>query len=57
LNIKYSHIAQPEYGAKYCIEAGSEAQAATTIVYSIAPLFLSSSTILAIFHSFCQIAT
>jgi len=30
--MKYSHIAQPEYGAKYCIEAGSEAHALTTIV-------------------------
>jgi hypothetical protein len=57
LNIKYSAIAQPEYGAKYCIAAGSEAQAETTIVYSIAHLFLNSSTILAIFHSFCPIAT
>jgi hypothetical protein len=30
--MKYSAIAQPAYGAKYCIEAGAEAQAATTIV-------------------------
>jgi hypothetical protein len=37
--------------------AGLEAQAETTIVYSIAHLFFSSSTILATFDSFCQTAT
>jgi hypothetical protein len=30
--MKYSAIAQPAYGDKYCIEAGSEAEADTTIV-------------------------
>ena len=30
-------MAQPAYGAMYCIGAGSDAEAATTIVYSIAP--------------------
>jgi hypothetical protein len=29
--MKYSAIAQPEYGAMYCIGAGSDADAATTI--------------------------
>jgi hypothetical protein len=57
LNIKYSAIAQPAYGARYCIEAGVEAQAETIIVYSIAPLFFNSSTILATFDSFCHTAT
>jgi hypothetical protein len=50
-------MAQPEYGAKYCMAAGVEAQAETTIVYSIAQAFFSSQTILETFHSFCQIAT
>ena len=35
--MKCSPIATPEYGAKYCIGAPSEAPADTTIVYSIAP--------------------
>jgi len=30
--MKYSAIEHPVYGAKYCIAAGSEAQAATTTV-------------------------
>src|SRR2546421_543774 len=42
--MKYSAMAQPENGAMYCIGAGSEAEATTTIVYSIAPCSLSRST-------------
>ena len=38
--MKYSAIAHPEYGAMYCIGAGSDAEATTTIVYSIAPASL-----------------
>ena len=34
---KYSPIEQPEYAETYCIAALSAAEAATTIVYSIAP--------------------
>ena len=37
LSLKYSPIVQPVKGAKYCKGAGSEAVAATTIEYSIAP--------------------
>ncbi len=29
---KYSPMVQPEYGAMYCMAAGSEAEAATTMV-------------------------
>src|SRR2546427_416242 len=34
---KYSPMVHPEYGAMYCIAADSDAEAATTIVYAIAP--------------------
>src|SRR5678815_3977817 len=47
LSRKYSPIVQPVYGAKNCIGAESEALAATTVVYSIAPKRLSFSTTLA----------
>jgi hypothetical protein len=40
-------MAQPEYGAKNYSGAASEAVAATTIVYSKAPLSLRVLTILA----------
>ena len=36
LSLKYSPMAHPEYGAKYCRGAASEAVALTTIVYFIA---------------------
>ena len=42
--MKYSPIAQPAYGAMKFSEAGSDAVAATMIVYSIAP---ASSKVLA----------
>src|SRR5438270_513706 len=42
--MKYSAMAQPEKGAMYCIGAGSEAEATTTIVYSIASCSFSRST-------------
>jgi len=47
LSRKYSPMAQPEYGAKNYSGAASEAVAATTIVYSKAPLSLRVLTILA----------
>ncbi len=37
LSRKNSPIAQPVYGARNCIGAGSDAVAATTMEYSIAP--------------------
>jgi len=37
-------MVQPEYGAMYCIGAGSDADATTTMVYSIASCSLSRST-------------
>ena len=37
LNWKYSPIAHPAYGAKYCNGAGDDAAEETTMVYSIAP--------------------
>src|SRR2546427_423231 len=42
--MKYSAMAQPANGAMYCIGAGSEAEASTTIVYSIASNSFSLST-------------
>jgi len=38
LSLKNSPIAHPVYGARYCRGAASEAVAATTMVYLIAPL-------------------
>ena len=55
--MKYSAIAQPEYGAMYCMGAGSEAPATTTIVYSIAPAWRSFSTTEATVEFFWPIAT
>ena len=36
LSLKYSPMAQPEYGDRYCRGAASEAVALTTILYFIA---------------------
>ena len=55
--MKYSAIAHPEYGAMYCIGAGSEAEATTTIVYSIAPDCFNRSTTDATVDAFCPMAT
>src|SRR5207237_321141 len=55
--MKYSAIAQPEKGAMYCIGAGSEADASTTMVYSIAPNSLSFSNTAPTAEPFCPIAT
>ena len=49
-------MAQAANGAMYCIVAGSEADAATTIVYSIAPLSVSVFITCAIVERFCPIA-
>ena len=42
--MKYSPILQPEYGAIYFNAFASDAVAATTILYSIAPFFSNSDT-------------
>ena len=55
--MKNSPIAQPEYGARYCIEAGTEAEAATMIVCFIASCSSSLRTTLAIELCFWPIAT
>ena len=57
LYMKYSPIAQPAYGAMYCSGAGSDAEAETTIVCSIAPCCSSVWTTCATVESFCPIAT
>ena len=57
LSRKYSPIVQPENGARNCSGAGSEAVAATTMVYSIAPCSSSVLTICATVERFCPIAT
>src|SRR5690606_12466279 len=54
---KYSPMVQPAYGAMYCIAAESEAVAATTMVYSIAPCSSSLRTTFAMVEAFWPIAT
>lgn len=46
--MKYSAIVQPEYGAIYCNDAGSDARLATTTVYFIASFARNNFTIRAI---------
>src|SRR5580698_2595257 len=55
--MKYSAIAQPEYGAMYCIGAGSEADAFTMIVYSMAPDSRSFASTARTVDAFWPIAT
>jgi len=50
-------MAQPEYGEMYCMAADSEAEAATTMVYSIAPCCSSERTMFLIDEAFWPIAT
>ena len=57
LMVKYSAMAQPAYAAMYWSGAGSAADATTTVVYSIAPLARSTSTMPATVDSFEPIAT
>ena len=57
LSRKYSPIVTPAYGAKNCIGAGSEALAATTVVYSMAPWRVSLSTTCATVDCFWPMAT
>jgi hypothetical protein len=47
LSRNHSPSVQPENGARYCNGAGSDAVAATTVVYSIAPVSSSVLTICA----------
>jgi len=54
---KNSPMVTPEYGAMNCSGAGSEALAATTVVYSIEPNLCSLSTTWATVDCFCPIAT
>ncbi len=54
---KYSPIVHPEYGAMYCMAADSEALAATTMVWSMAPCSSSLRTTPAMEDAFCPIAT
>ncbi len=57
LSRKYSPMVQPAKGARYCSGAGSEAVAATTMEYSIAPLSSSVFTNWATVERFCPQAT
>src|SRR5919106_3027276 len=54
---EYWPMVQPEYGAMYCIAADSEADAATTIVYAMAPCSSSLRTTLAMVEAFWPMAT
>jgi len=54
---KYSAMVTPVYGARNCSGAGSEALAATTVVYSMAPNWFSLSTTRATVDCFWPIAT
>ena len=49
--------AEPEYGARYLKPAGSEAGAATMVVYSIAPCSSSVALTDAMVLAFCPTAT
>merc|ERR1712066_938523 len=53
LSLKYSPIATPEYGARYCRGAASEAVADTTMVYFMASASVSLLTIWAAVDLFC----
>ena len=55
--MKYSPMAQPVYGARYCIGAESDAFAVTTTVWSIAPWRSSSATVCATLPAFWPMAT
>jgi hypothetical protein len=57
LSLKYSPIAQPEYGAKNYNGAASEAVAATIIVYLKASWSFNNLTMLATVDLFYPIAT
>ena len=50
-------MVQPEYAATYCMAADSEADAATTMVYSMAPACSSARTTFLMLDAFCPIAT
>jgi hypothetical protein len=55
--MKYSAMAHPEYGAMYCMGAGSEAEALTMIVYSIAPASRSLASTARTVEAFWPMAT
>jgi hypothetical protein len=57
LSRKYSPMVQPANGARNCIGAGSDAVAATTIEYSIAPCSSSTFTNCATVERFWPTAT
>ena len=57
MSMKYSPMVTPEYADRYCIAAGTEAEAATTMVCPIAPFSSSLRTTLAIEDCFCPMAT
>ena len=55
--MKYSPMVQPEYALMYCMAAGVEAEAATTIVCPMAPCSSSLRTTLAMVDCFWPMAT
>ena len=57
LSMNHSPIEAPENGARYWSAAESEAAAATTMVYSMAPAFSSSEMTRAMLDCFWPIAT
>ncbi len=57
LSRKYSPMAHPAYGAMYCSGAGSEAVAATTVEYAMAPPSSRIFTTCATVDRFCPTAT
>jgi hypothetical protein len=57
LSLKYSPMAHPEYGAKNCRGAASEAVAATTIVKCMAFMLVRVFTMFATVDRFWPIAT
>lgn len=57
LSRKYSPMEQPEYGARYCSGAASEAVADTTMVYFMASASVSLFTSWATVDRFWPMAT
>src|SRR5882672_10585347 len=56
-SMKYSPIVQPEYALMYCMAAGTDAEAATIIVWAMAPCSASLRTTLAMVDCFWPMAT
>ena len=57
LSMNHSPIEAPANGARYCMDAVSDAVATTTMVYCIAPVSSSTAMLRATFDCFWPMAT